>query len=117
MLTLIFNKRYLPLIRSGEKTQTRRRKKPQLRVGRSYRLRTNYATTHPDRFLVTRIFPQRLEDVSPVDVAKEGFGSKAEFIAAISGIYGGISPSDEVWVVEFKYLGFTDTFKQDSSGC
>jgi hypothetical protein len=49
-------------------------------------------------------------------VAKEGFSSKAEFTAAISGIYGDISQDDEVWVVEFKDLGFTDTFKQDSNG-
>ena len=117
MLTLIFNKSYLPLIRSGEKTQTRRMKKPQLKVGHSYQLRTNYSTPLPDRILITRIFPQRLEGISTGDVAKEGFGSKTEFIAAISGIYGPISPDDELWVVEFRYLGITDTFKQDSSGC
>ncbi len=117
MLTLIFNKSYLPLIRSGTKTQTRRMKKPQLKVGRSYRLRVNYSTTLPDKILITRIFTQRFSDLSPGDVAKEGFGSRAEFIAAISGIYGDISPDDEVWVVEFQYLRATDTFKQDSSGC
>jgi len=116
VLTIIFNKRYLPLIRSGEKTQTRRKRKPRLRVGRSYRLRINYSLPLPELILITGIFPQRLEDISPSDVAKEGFGSKAEFIAAISGIYGSISSADELWVVEFKYLGFTDTFKQDTNG-
>ena len=115
-MTLIFNKRYLPLIRSGEKTQTRRKSKPGLRVGRSYRLRINYSIPLPELILITGIFPQRLEDISSDDVAKEGFSSKTEFIAAISGVYGGISPEDELWVVEFKYLGFTDTFKQDSNG-
>ncbi len=116
-MTLIFNKSYLPLIRSGEKTQTRRTNKPSLRVGRSYRLRIDFFSFLPDRILITRIFPQRLGSISLSDVTKEGFGSKAEFIAAISGIYGSISPDDELWVVEFKYIGFTDTFKQDSSGC
>ena len=115
-MTLIFNKHYLPLIRSGEKTQTRRKRKPGLRVGHSYRLRINYSIPLPELILITEIFSQRLEDISPLDVAKEGFSSKAEFTAAIRRIYADISQDDELWVVEFKYLGFTDTFKQDSNG-
>ena len=104
------------MIRSGEKTQTRRMKKPQLKVGNSYKLRINYSYNLPEMIQITRVFTQNLENISPSDVAKEGFGSKAEFIAAIRGIYGPISPQDELWVVEFRYLGPTDTFKQDSSG-
>ena len=92
-------------------------KKPQLKVGNSYKLRIDYASNLPEMIQITRVFTQNLENISPSDVAKEGFGSKAEFIAAISGIYGPISPKDELWVVEFRYLGPTDTFKQDSSGC
>jgi hypothetical protein len=92
-------------------------KKPILRVGRSYRLRIDYTITFPDRIQITGIFPQKLESISPGDVAKEGYGSRSEFIAALHGIYSSISPDDELWVVEFRYLGPTDTFKQDSSGC
>ncbi len=85
-------------------------------MGHSYRLRINYSIPLPELILITGIFPQSLENISPLDVAKEGFSSKAEFTAAIRGIYGDISLDDELWVVEFKYLGFTDTFKQDSNG-
>jgi len=91
-------------------------KKPSLRVGCSYRLRIDYTTSLPDRIQVTRIFPQKLGSISPSDVSKEGFDSKAAFISTICGIYGPISPDDELWVVEFRYLGPTDTFKQDSCG-
>jgi len=102
---LIFRKEYLPLIRLGVKTQTRRLRRPLVKPGRAYRLRVNYSSALRERILVERVFPQRLSEVTLEDAVKEGFTSVEEFASAIKSLYAGLGLDPELWVVEFRYLG------------
>jgi len=78
---LIFRKEYLPLIRLGVKTQTRRLRRPLVKPGRAYRLRVNYSSALRERILVERVFPH------------------------MKSLYAGLGLDPELWVVEFRYLG------------
>jgi hypothetical protein len=100
-LTLLFKRRFIPQILAGEKTQTRRPSKPGVREGGTYTLRAGYAPT-PHRITVTRVYTQRLGDVTQEDARMEGFGGVGEFMEAWAGIYGGWSPDQTVYVVEFR---------------
>jgi hypothetical protein len=100
-LTLLFKRRFILQILAGEKTQTRRSFKPGVREGGTYTLRAGYSAT-PHRITVTRVYTQRLGDVSLEDAKMEGFGCLGEFMEAWVGIYGGWSPDQTVYVVEFR---------------
>jgi hypothetical protein len=110
-LTLLFKRRFIPHILAGEKTQTRRPSKPGVREGGTYTLREGYLPT-PHRITVTRVYTQRLGDVSQEDARTEGFGSLGEFMEAWAGIYGSWSPDRAVYVVEFRLEGVTEMFKE-----
>ena len=103
-MTLLFKRRFIPQILAGEKTQTRRPARPQVKEGGTYQLRAGYAPTG-HRITVERLFTQRLGEVGPEEAACEGFGSVEEFAAAWVGIYGGWSPDQTVYVVEFRLEG------------
>ncbi len=51
------------------------------------------------------MFPQRLSEVTLEDAVKEGFTSVEEFASAMKSLYVGLGPDQELWVVEFRYLG------------
>jgi len=93
---------------SGEKTQTRRKRRPNVRVGGEYRLRKGYSWLQT-RITVTGLRRQRLGDVSPGDAGREGFDTLDEFKEAWVEIYGDWDPDQEVWVVDF---ALTETFKE-----
>ena len=93
---------------SGEKTQTRRKRRPNVKVGGEYRLRKGYSWLQT-RITVTDLRRQRLGEVTPDDVRKEGFTSLEEFKEAWVEIYGDWDPDQEVWVVDFV---LTETFKE-----
>jgi hypothetical protein len=103
-LTLLFKRRFIPQILAGEKTQTRRPSKPGVREGGTYTLRAGYSPT-PHRITVTRVYTQRLGDMSLEDARMEGFSSLDKFMEAWAGIYGGWSPDQTVYVVEFRLEG------------
>lgn len=50
---------------------------------------------------VVKVYPQMVGDISEEDARKEGFGSKAEFLAAWAKIYGD-DLSRWAWVIEFE---------------
>ena len=107
-MTLLFKRPLLIKVLSGEKTQTRRKRRPNVKVGGDYRLRKGYSWLQT-RITVTGLRRQRLGDVTPDDARREGFDTLAEFMDAWTGIYGGWDPDQEVWVVDFV---LTETFKE-----
>jgi hypothetical protein len=90
-VTLLFKRPLLIKVLSGEKTQTRRRRRPKVKVGGEYRLRKGYSWLQT-RITVTDLRRQRLGDVTPDDVRREGFASLDEFREAWTGIYCGWDP-------------------------
>jgi len=54
--------------------------------------------------LITRRWQERLGDISPEDVKKEGYETLEDFKKAWTDIYGSWNPDDIVWVYEFKVV-------------
>ena len=103
-LTLLFSRRFIPMILAGAKTQTRRPTKPSVKEGGTYRLRAGNKPT--DRSItVTRVYTQRLGDISPAEEAAEGFSTLGEFRETWVSIYGSWVPEQTVYVVEFRLEG------------
>ena len=111
-MTLLFKRQFITKIREGAKTQTRRLNQPRLKIGKKYSLRENYQTTLPDKILITDIYQQYLGDITPEDIKREGFTTKTEFTNTWTEIYGQYDPEMYIWVIEFQYIGITETFKQ-----
>jgi len=104
-LTILFKKSYIEKIINGEKTATRRPKRPTVKPGGEYNIRASFYTHLPDRFRVVKRFQQRLGDMTHDDALKEGFTGLDEFREAWEGIYGSHDPEQLVWVVELEYIG------------
>ena len=83
------------MILGGEKTATRRLRRPRVSAGKSYRVRAGFFTYLPHRILVESVYRQPLSEVSDADVRREGYPGVAEF-------RGAWDPSESVWVVEFR---------------
>ena len=104
-MTILFKKSFIDKIISGEKTATRRPRRPMVKPGGVYHIRVGFYTHLPDRFRVLKRFQQRLGDMGHDDALKEGFSCLDEFRAEWEGIYRAFDPDQVVWVVEFEYLG------------
>ena len=100
-MTLLWNKSYIPLILSGVKTATRRKKRPLVKEGGSYFIRSGFFTHLPQRIRVDRLYTQRLGDIEEGDVKKEGTTSLKEYITEWEKLYGKCNSDQIVWVVEF----------------
>ena len=110
-MTLLFKRQFISKIREGKKTQTRRLKQPRLKIDKTYQLRENYQSVLPDKIHVIDIFQQYMGEITPEDVKKE------EFIKTWTDIYGYYDPHEFIWVIEFQYIGTTETFKEKTLGC
>jgi hypothetical protein len=88
-----------------------------LTIGKVYNIRKNYRAFLPDQIMIIDIFQQSLGDISSEDVQREGFDSLKQFIKAWTDIYGYYEPAEYIWVVEFKYVGSTETFKEKTLSC
>ena len=111
LLALLFKRRFISQIIAGEKTQTRRPTRPQVKEGATYQLRAGYAPTG-HRITVEKLFTQKLGEVGPDEAAREGFSSVEEFAAAWADIYGAWRSDQVVYVVEFRVETPTETFKE-----
>jgi len=101
----LFKREMAEKILKGEKTQTRRIHKRPLKIGKVYVVRTNWLTPKnkaPCKILITRRFRQKLGEISPEDVKKEGYSSLEEFRREWEKIHGEWNPNQIVWVYEFK---------------
>ena len=104
-LTLLWKKEYIGRILSGEKTATRRRTRPMVRVGGSYLIRDGFFTHLDERITVDRLYEQRLGEMTEEDAGREGAQSREAFIREWAGLYGQFNPEESVWVVEFRLSG------------
>jgi len=93
-----FKRCFLPLILEGRKTQTRRFE-GRYRVGEIYRVNNTEIW-----ILITRRYRQRLGDISPEEIFKEGFSSIEDFRRAWTQIFGSWNPDMQVWAYEFKVI-------------
>ena len=100
----MFHKQHIPKIFSGRKVQTRRLHKRKWKVGKVYVLRRNWFDKGIGKILITRRFEQKLGEISPEDVKKEGYNSLEEFRRAWESINGEWNPEKTVTVYEFKLL-------------
>jgi hypothetical protein len=91
----------IPLILSGQKTQTRRAYKRGWLIGQTYKIKDHYLSKGLGTIKITRSFKQRLGDISEQDVQKEGFKNSTEFIDAWNAINGSWNPDTIVTVYEF----------------
>jgi hypothetical protein len=76
----LFKRSLIPLILSGQKTQTRRAHKRQWLIGHTYKIKDQYCSKGLGTIKITRAFKQRLGDISEQNAQKEGFANRIEFI-------------------------------------
>ena len=100
----LFKRRLIHKIRTGEKTQTRRTHKRTWKPGKTYTIRASYFGKPLGHIKIIKKFKQKLGEISPEDVKKEGFNSLEEFRKAWEEINGEGSwdPEQIVTVYEFK---------------
>ena len=79
---LLFKKRFLPAIRSGEKTQT-------IRVWKHARVRSGQRSYIPGAgyIRVEVVQPVRLEDLNDADARRDGFQTAEQLRSEIRGLY------------------------------
>jgi hypothetical protein len=78
----LFKRCLIPLILSGQKTQTRRAHKRRWIIGHTYKIKDQYLSKGLGTIKITRSFKQRLGDIFKQDAQKEGFANRIEFIKA-----------------------------------
>ena len=100
-MTLLWKESYLPLLLSGTKTATRRTKRPLVKEGRSYFIRSGFFTHLPEKIKVDQLYTQKLGDMDERDAMKEGASSLKDYITEWEKLYGKWNPDQIVWVVEF----------------
>jgi len=98
----LFKRHHLRKVLAGQKTQTRRCHQHTLKIGRTYGIRDRYFTKAENHIIITRKFRQRLGDISPEDIKKEGFSTLEEFKQAWTEINGDWNPDEVVTCYEFK---------------
>ena len=98
----IFKRRHIRKVLAGEKTQTRRTHNYTWTIGKTYCIRDRWFSKPQGHIIITRKFRQRLGDISPEDVQKEGFSTLEEFQKAWTEIHGQIDENEVVTVYEFK---------------
>lgn len=100
---ILFKEKFVPLILSGIKTQTRRTwRKPRVQAGSLYQCKTSYQTRPFAHVRVTNVRRQRLGEMTQEDAVAEGFASVDEFKKEFQSVYGGWDDATEVWVIEFE---------------
>ena len=101
---MLFRKEHIDKILRGEKTQTRRLSRYQYKVGRTYRIQRSWYKWTDIKILITRRYRERLGDITPAEIRKEGYNSLEEFKQAWTDINGYWDPDKIVTVYEFKLL-------------
>jgi hypothetical protein len=101
---LVFKQNNLKRVLERRKTQTRRTGRYELQIGKTYPIKHKYFEKGKAKVLITRKFKQRLGDITPKDVKKEGFDTLEEFQAAWVRIHHGWNPNQIVTVYEFKLV-------------
>ncbi|MFP3985102.1 MAG: ASCH domain-containing protein [Candidatus Bathyarchaeia archaeon] len=101
-MPLTFKQDSLRKIKKGAKTQTRRTGRNTLQIGKIYGIVDRWYTKADTYIQITRRFKQRLGDITPKDIRKEGYSSLTEFQAAWIRLHGNWNPNKIVTVYEFQ---------------
>ena len=101
---LIFRQEHIRLILEGVKTQTRRRHKHLLKAGMIYDIKSSWICKTGHRILITRVYRQRLGDITPEEAMKEGGYTVEEFKQIWILINGYWEPDEVVVVYEFRLV-------------
>ena len=104
ILAMLFKRHHIKKILEGRKTQTRRTSQRKYKVGRYYAIRDRLFGKPQGHIIITRTFQQKLGEISPEDVKKEGYNSLEEFRKAWIEINGTWGPEQIVTVYEFKFV-------------
>lgn len=110
-MSLLFQDRHIPLIRTGQKTATRRdwdEAYPRPSAGDVRMAVTELFTSDEEcncYIRVTDHYQEPLGEMTAADARKEGGYSLAEFREAWEDIHGWWDPERVVDVVEFEYIG------------
>jgi len=99
---MMFKKDLLEKVISGLKTQTRRLHKHALKKGRIYAVKRNWLETTGDYVRITKVYPQKLSDITQEEIRKEGFIGLDKFRDAWIRINGSWDPEMIVTVYEFE---------------
>jgi hypothetical protein len=102
----IFKRKHIAKILQGTKTQTRRTHKHTWQIGKVYDIRDTWYSKPEAHIKITRKFKQKLGNISPEDIKKEGYKSLEEFRRAWEEINGRGSwnPNQTVIAYEFKLV-------------
>jgi hypothetical protein len=100
----IFKRKHIAKILTGQKTQTRRTHKHTWQIGKVYGIRDTWYNKPQAHIKIIRKFKQKLGDISPEDIKKEGYKSLEEFRKAWEEINGGWDPNQTVTAYEFKLV-------------
>jgi len=103
----IFKKKHMDLVLAERKTQTRRIHKYEWKVGKKYHVRARWFDKGVAKILIVRKFRQRLGDISPRDIQKEGYTCLEDYKKAWIEINGQWDPDTIVIVYEFKLVSKT----------
>jgi len=117
-LTALFKPEHVKKILRGEKTQTRRVHLHTWIIGKVYPIKTHWLCKReeaPGKIIILRKFRQKLGEISPEDVKKEGYNSLEEFRREWEKLHGEWNPEQVVWVYEFKLVENAKTGKPSSA--
>ena len=117
---MLFKPELIERIQAGEKTETRRLKKPgdrlmngrtvyrngriQFEVGRTYALCPGTGKRSVGRFRLLDIEEQALSEISEPSAIREGFGSRQEFFQVFTAINGGKYTDPLVFALTFELV-------------
>ena len=102
------------MILEGRKTQTRRIHKREWKIGRTYSIRDRRFDKAKGHITITRKFKERLGDISPEDVQKEGYDILEEFQRAWEEINGPGTWKPDMVVTVYEFQVCSKTGKPSS---
>lgn len=103
---MIFKRENALRISRGAKNETRRLKRPRVKAGETYMVRTSFFDTEDwGRIKILGIRRERLGAISEKSARREGCRSREEFLKMFEAINGPVHHNRKVWVVRFRYVG------------
>ena len=105
-MPILFNPKYVPLIVAGSKKVTRRVWKRNLvKEGGVYTCKTKmFDSRWFAKVRVTRVWKQKLGELTESDAIADGHSGMTEFKASWSKFYGSWNPEQEMTVIEFEVV-------------
>lgn len=91
----------------GAKTETRKLKKPRVKAGKMYSIRTNrYKREDWGRIKILALYQERLGAITKEGIRREGCKTRQEFDEMFDSINGHVHRNRKVYVVRYRYIGY-----------